>query len=375
MSDRNLYALTLPSGVQVQAEERRPKNQDRQGVLGSDTGNVESIASEPGERPLTVEYPDRYGRQRAAELRELAAGFSQPLPFYAISEQTPADGYYSASSLDRGGPVDPRSGKFQRARVSLTREGSPASHFRRLRTAPVQVDHPFGGDLSAPVGVPAAANKVRWFKPDTQATAIPTVQTTRTAATGGVDILDVEASPYDQPELLYELPFAEEGQTDPRVFDTRGFTSRTDANGALQVQKVFSASHRYEGATVIDNGRLRVTVDETGSPGISAERFSSGSYSAVSLGTSSWAVFDWDIRTIGLATVAGVAEFTDGSSFHTLRWRLRRGADNLLWSTDSPVPTGLDDLLDPIAASHILDPLGDVRAAPTGLRSREEVVA
>lgn len=373
MTDRNLYALTIPSGIQVRAEQRRPKNQARQGVLGSDTGNVESIASEPGERPLTVEYPDKYARQRAAELRETAAGLSQPLPFYGISEQTPADAYYSVSSLDRGGPVDPRSGKFQRARVSLTREGSPTSHFRRIQTASAQVDHPFGSDLSAPVGVPATAKKVRWFQPTTQATAIPIVQTTRTGATGDVDILDAAAAPYDQPEILYELPFTDEGVTDPRVFDSRGFNSRTDANGALQMQKVFSTSHRYEGEVVIDNGLLRLRIDESASPGIEAQRFSSGSFSAVSLGASSWAVFDWDVRAIGLATVAGVAEFSDGSSFHTLRWRLRRGAENVLWSTDSPVPSGLQTLLDPIAADHILDPFGGIQAAPTGLRSREEV--
>jgi hypothetical protein len=42
-----------------------------------------------------VEYPGEFARQRAAELRETAAGFSQPLPFYGISEQTLADGYSS----------------------------------------------------------------------------------------------------------------------------------------------------------------------------------------------------------------------------------------------------------------------------------------
>jgi hypothetical protein len=376
MTDRNLYALTIPSGIQVRAEQRQQKNQARQGVLGSDTGNVESIANEPGERPLTVEYPGKFARKRAAELREMAAGLSQPLPFYGISEQTPEDGYFAVSGLDRGGPVDPRSGKFQRARVSLTREGSPASHFRRIQTAPAQVNHPFGSDTSAPVGVPATAKKVRWFQPTTKSTAIPTVQTTRTTEGGDVDILDANSAPYDQPELLYELPFIEEGLTDVRVFDTDGNNARVNGDGALQMQKVFSTSHEYAGVPDIGNNLIRVRPDETKSGGSSllTVRFSNGSYNFQSLPSSSWSVFDWDIRTIGLATAAGVAEFSDGTNFHTLRWRLHRGAENFLFGTDDPIPSGLQTLLGPISADHTLDPFGGIQATPTGLRSREEVV-
>jgi len=306
----------------------------------------------------------------------MAAGLSQPLPFYGISEQTPEDGYFAVSGLDRGGPVDPRSGKFQRARVSLTREGSPASHFRRIQTAPAQVDHPFGSDTSAPVGVPAAAKKVRWFQPATKSTAIPTVQTTRTTEGGDVDILDANNAPYDQPELLYELPFSEEGLTDVRVFDTDEYNARTNGDGALQMQKVFSTSHEYLGPPDIGNNLIRLRPDETasGSSSLLVVRFSNGSYNFQSLPSSSWSVFDWDIRTIGMATAAGVAEFSDGSSFHTLRWRLHRGAENFLFGTDSPVPSGLQTLLDPIAADHTLDPFGGIQSTPTGLRSREEVV-
>jgi hypothetical protein len=376
MTDRNLYALTIPSGIQVRAEQRQQKNQARQGVLGSDTGNVESIANEPGERPLTVEYPGKFARKRAAELREMAAGLSQPLPFYGISEQTPVDGYFAVSGLDRGGPVDPRSGKFQRARVSLTREGSPASHFRRIQTAPAQVDHPFGSDTSAPVGVPTAAQKVRWFQPTTKSTAIPTVQTTRTTEAGDVDILDAAAAPYNQPELLYELPFNEEGFTDVRILDTDEFSDRTADNGALQMQKVFSTSHQYIGGPEIGNNliRTRPREDSSGALSLVTIRYSNGSYSIVNLPSSSWGVYDWDIRTIGMATAAGVAEFTDGTNFHTLRWRLHRGAEGFLFGTDDPIPSGLQTLLDPIAASHTLDPFGGIQATPTGLRSREEVV-
>jgi hypothetical protein len=378
MTDRRLYALTFPEGIQTRAENTLRKAQQRQGVLGSDTGNVESIASEPGERPLTVEYPDEYARLRATELRELASGLSQPLPYYGTTASTPTDGYYSVSQVNRAGPVDPRSGKFQRVRVTVTKEGTPASHWRQVMTDPVQVDHPFGTTTEAEVGVPAAASKVRWFNAETGATEAPTVQATRTGEDGDVDILDATASSYDAPDLLYELAFAEEGITDPRVWDDQGNSSRTDANGALQWQKVFAASHRYEGKIVIDNDLLRVTIDEPADPGISAERYTSGSWSSVSLGASDWQVFDWDIRSVGTARVGGVAEFQDTTQsptvYHTLRWRIDRGAEDVLWSSDSAVPSGLQTLLDPIAAPRILDAFGSIQATPTGLRSREEVV-
>jgi hypothetical protein len=376
MTDTRLYALTIPEGSQTRLDATVQQQQALQAVLGSDTGSVESIATDPGERPLTVEYPDEYAAIRAAELRELAQGLSQPVPYYGIGTSTPEDGYYTVSRVSEAGPVDPRSDAFQRVRATLTREGTRSSHWRAVTADSSQVDHPFGSVLEAPVGVPAAASKVRWYDSETEAVATPTVQTTRTTADGDVDILDADAAPYDAPEVIYELAYDEEGLVDPRVWDTRGLADRTDGNGALQWQKVFAASHDYTGDVVLENGLLRLTVDEPADPGIQAERYTSGSWSSVSLGASSWEVFDWDVRTIGLARVAGVAEFTDGSSFHTLSWRLDRGAEDVLWSTsdsEGPVPSDLQTLLDPIAAEHIYDPFGSETSAPQGLRSREEV--
>jgi hypothetical protein len=376
MTDTRLYALTIPEGSQTNLDATVQQQQALQAVLGSDTGSVESIATDPGERPLTVEYGDQYAAIRAAELRELAQGFSQAVPYYGIDQATPEDGYYTVSRVDEAGPVDPRSSAFQRVRLQLTREGTPASHWRALTADPSQKDHPFGNDQSAPLGVPAAASKVRWYDDETEQTAPATVQTTRTTAAGDVDILDATAAPYDAPEVIYELEYDEEGLTDPRVWDTRGFADRTDGNGALQWAKVFAASHRFEGDIVLDNDLLRLTIDEPADPGITAERYDGSSWTAEALGSSSWSVFDWDIRSVGTARVSGVAEFTDGSAFHTLRWRLDRGAEDVLWSTtdaEGPIPSGLQDLLAPVAAEYIYDPYGGVTSAPQGLRAREEV--
>lgn len=379
MTDRRLYTLTLPEGIQVRTEARTPKSQERQGVLGSDTGNVEAVATEPGERPLTVEYPDKYARIRAAEVRELAKGYSQPLVFHGKTESTPSDGYYSIGTIDRGGPIDPRSGKFQRARVAITKDGTPASHWRRVSTAPATVSHPFGTVTEAPVGIDADASKARWYNPETQATAEPTVLRTASGESADIDIYDANAAPYDRPELIYELPMGSGGVADPRIYDERGNASTRDANGALHWQKVFATSHQFKGVINIDNEVLIVRIDELGSPSISAERWDTGtsSYAAVTLGTSDWEVFDWDIRAIGTAQVGGVAEFRDTTqsptAYHVLRWQLQRGAANILWTSDTTVPAGLQTLLTPIAADEEIDALGSHTATPSGLRPREEV--
>lgn len=377
MTDRRLYALTIPAGLQTDTSVGARQQQSQQGVLDSDTGALESIAAEPGERPLEVEYPGGLADVRAAELRELAQGLSQPLPYYGIGTQTPADGYYivEAPPGRRSGPVDPRDDRFQRVQTQLTKAGTIASHWRAVTTDPVQVDHPFGNTTEAPVGVPAAATKVRWYD-GADATEEVTVQSTRTAEFGDVDILHARNSTFTAPDLIFELDYSEAGNTDPRVWDDRGQADRVDADGALQWQKVFAADHRFDGDAVLSSGLLRLFVDEPNNS-ITAEEYSSGSWSSLSLSSSDWELFDLDIRTIGLAQAAGIMEFRDPTqsptAFHTLDWHLQRGAEDVLFATTDPVPSGLETLLDPIAADHIYDPYGDVRAAPQGLIKRTEV--
>jgi len=377
MPDKELYALIVPERGLTDTQSRASQQQAIQALLGSDTGNVESIASDPGERPVTVEYVDEYAEVRAQELRELASGLSQPLPYHAVGGRSPDDRYVTVASGDVG-PVDPRSGKAQRATISLRDVGTRASHWREVRTAPTQPDHPFGNSTEAPVGVPAAASKVRWYDRETRETAEPTVQTTRSSRLGDVDILDATAAPFDRPSVIFDVEYALEGETDPRAFDTRGHAEITDENGALRWAKVFTPSHLYRGQAIITNGLLRLTIDEAAGT-ISAERWDAGtsSWTDEALGDSDWEVFDADLRTIGLAQVGGKVEFVDTTQsptqYHTLGMQLARGNEDVLWTTESGVPGGLQTLLEPIAAEHIYDPFGSLQSAPQRLRAREEV--
>jgi len=86
MPDMELYAVLLPEGGITASDPTVTQQQSIQALLGSDTGDVESIATDPGERLVTVEFPDTFAAVRAQELKEIATGFSQPLPYHALGE-------------------------------------------------------------------------------------------------------------------------------------------------------------------------------------------------------------------------------------------------------------------------------------------------
>jgi hypothetical protein len=262
--------------------------------------------------------------------------------------------------------------------VSLTKQGTPASHFRSVKTRPTNITSPFGGNLVQPVAVDATAEKTRWFNRETGQTANASAVNTVVGAAGDIEIYDVRNSPFDNPELLFELPLEREGLVDPRVFDPQGASARFSANDALQFQKVFSPGHRFnDRVQIIDNTRLRVRIDESASPGLEAERFDpgTGSFSSVFIPqTTGFEVVDWDIREINPAQVSGVVEFTDGSVSEILNWQLQRGLENLILSGPSTIPQGLSNLLAPISADLDVDPFGSPDSSPQGIRRRSEVL-
>jgi hypothetical protein len=234
--------------------------------------------------------------------------------------------------------------------------------------------------MDVEVGVPADASKVRWLNEETGAREEPTVQATRSAKDGDVDILHAEdASFYDAstntyPTVIYEIGLTDAGWTDPRVWDDRGNTSVTDANGKTQWAKVFATSHRFDGQALVDNGLVRLTFDEPNNS-LSVEEWGGSSYSSTSLGSADWELYDFDLRNVNLGRVTAVVEFRDTTqsptAYHRLSMRLSRGYQYPIWGNTiegNAVPSGLDTLLDPVATALIND------AQPAmGLAAREEV--
>jgi hypothetical protein len=346
--------------------------------LRDDAGAVTPTGQNPEERPITLEFPGTFAELRASEIRETGQGLSTPLPFYGVPSETPDDGYYSVSSVDEARPLDPRTNQYQRVRVNLTKQGTPSSHFRAVKTRPTSIDTPFGGVGVQPVAVNEDANKTRWFNPETGQTANASSITTFTGSAGDIEVYDVSNSPFTNPELLFELPLEREGLVDPRVFDPQGASARFSANDALQFQKVFSPAHPFSNREqILDNTRLRLRIDESASPGIEAERFdpAAGSFTGVLISQNTgFEVRDWDIREINPVQVSGVAEFTDGSTTVALSWQLQRGLENVIFSGQASVPTALVNLLDPIASDLDVDPLGSPDSSPQGIRRRSEVL-
>jgi hypothetical protein len=378
MTKTRLYAVTIPRGVRVETDAVNQQQQQIQALLRDDAGSVTPTGQNPEERPLTLEFPGTFAELRASEIRETGQGLSTPLPFYGVPSETPEDGYYSVSSVDEARPLDPRTNQYQRVRLSLTKQGTPASHFRSVKTQPTSINTPFGGNPAQPVGVDANAKKTRWFNSETGQTANASAVNTVVGAAGDIEIYDIRNSPFDNPELLFELPLEREGLVDPRVFDPQGASQRFSQTDALQFQKVFAPAHRFgTREQILDNSLLRVQVDESASPGLNAQRFDSGTGGFVSVlipQNTGFEIVDWDIREINPVQVSGVAEFSDGSATEILKWQLQRGRDSLIFSGPSSVPSGLSNLLGAIAADLDKDPFGSPNSSPQGIRRRSEVL-
>jgi len=358
-TDLKAYALALPAATQSQPSSSITQNVETYGTLDGGTGGAESVSSDPDQRTLEGVYGGRYASKMATELTELAQNTRLGgLPIHGRSQQTPFDGYYIVESADVD-PVDPRTDNLWSYSITVRRKGTRAEF--RVATAADSKSraHPWGNDTTEPVAIPADATAVAWLsheKDQQQAAGSP--MSTVTAELGDLDQYDVATAPYDRPYLVHRLDYGDESAVDCRVWDTRGLADKHDDDGTLQWAKVFATTHDVNGALVLDNGRLRLTLDEANT--LAAERYTSGSWSSVSLNASDWQLFDVDLRRPGAAQVRARLVFedtTDGSLF-TLEAALFRGWDDvLLYSPDDlQVPSGLVTHLSPVAATTVVDP-------------------
>jgi len=368
MTKRRIYTLAISSPAQQRGETTVQQQMASLGTIQSDIGSVDEIATEPGDETVEVQFRGDRSEMMVGQLDELATGSSiGPVAYFATSETTPSDGYYSLSR-SRTGRVDPREPNISTFRGSLSHHGSRASHRRALSTAISQESHSFGNVQTALVGVPAVASKVRWLNEETEAVEEPTLVATRSSEHGDVEVYDARSSSHTNPTLIYDCSYADQGKTDPSVWDTRGNASRTDANDVMQWQKCFVSSHDFQGRAVISNGLVRLLIDESNQT-LAAEEWddSSSSWTSVSLGTSDWAFFDLDLRRVGLASVFATVEFVDTTqnptSYYTLNMWVKRGWQWPLWSEPDgagATPGGLVDLLDPIASESNYEPGEDL---------------
>ena len=99
-----------------------------------------------------------------------------------------------------------------------------------------------------------------------------------------------------------------------------------------------------------------------------------GAWSPISLPASDWQLIEADMVDIGAASVEAQCVFKDAVSGdeYALDMRLERGREAAQWfipeSVSDPVPSGLEELLDPIADESVFQ-----TGASLGLVSRREL--
>ncbi|MFA1612059.1 hypothetical protein [Halobellus rubicundus] len=351
-------------------------------LTGQSTSEPISLA--PGEIRFEFLRSGKLAAKLAREAEELfdAQGYEH-VPLFSTASETKTDGYYVLKSADER-PLDPASERVHRIDGVLRHAGTRQSHLRTVEITVDTVDNPLGTTEEAYVGVPATATLTRWYDYSghtlTQATPAQTVATEY----GDVELYDVASAPSTtSAALTYDLPYADQGAADVRVWDDRetDLASKTDAEGIVQWGRVFTSSHEYQGRPIVSNARLRVLFDPdpTAQPGLQAERWDAANsqWSAVALAPNGnpdgWALIDADVVTIGPAAVDAQLLFrADDGTEAPLNARLSRGDDVLLFESppnaSDQTPVTLQDLVSPIASDRL-----QTAGESLGLRAREEV--
>lgn len=368
MPTTRLYSVALPEATTRSVEDTVGTQLAEQGVLGEDA-IVEALSGQAADLTLTGQYAlgTYYSQLLAAELSELADATLSGLPLTGTAGSRA--GYYEVASADVG-PVHAGGRDIQEFTVSLTRIGTRNSQFQAVDTTVTQPapGTPYGTGESGLVGIPAAARLVEAVdtaaQPSQRAQPAPT--STVTTAFGDVDLYDVTAVPFSDPVYIYDVAKDAQPPVDVAVYDTRGRDSKyiEASNGRVRAwQRVFARSHEFDDSVVLSNGRLRLRLTEppTGaSTPLTAERYSSGSWSGVGLPATGWAPVDVDITALGMARVEAQVTFSDGADRYALDLVLDRGrSDVAVWiprTETRSVPSGLFDLLEPVAADSATDP-------------------
>jgi hypothetical protein len=386
-TDRRLYTIFLPNSTLQTANKTGKQRLVSQSGVGSDVGATESVSTEPSDLRLRGLYYHKYAKKMATEAEELGKALTgTAVPLSGTDERLPEDGYYYVENV-KVNPADPQAENLWEYDVSLKNNGTRASERRATFAGPVdarELTHDFGNETTGYLSAPSDGRQFRWVSKDKSVRLTVSPDSVVTTEHGNINLYDIDAAPSEvgnRPFITYDLPYEEEGKTDCRVWDTNGFAERSDASGEIQWQKVFTTAHTFEHEAVMSNSKIRVFLDPF-TDSLNVQRYSSGSWSDQSLGSSDWVLDEMNITEVGLATVEAqltfraTADTTDRSQsdLYTLDAYLSRGYDNMMFdippSLSGPVPTDLTTLLDPVASPSTINPQPEKK-----LLSRKELRA
>ncbi|WP_265109171.1 hypothetical protein [Halosolutus halophilus] len=365
-----LYKIPLEEASHTNQRDVRRSQLAEAGVLG-ESAVVEQVSS--GAADLTLEGQWRTGTWHAelfaTELQELANSTIEATPLFRKNGTIAEAGYYEVESAN----VEPAHANAQDVyawELGLKKKGTTRESYRQLAINRRQVDHDFGSDLTALIGVPAAAQKVQWYNPTDGSRSPASASQTRSAEFADVEMYDLDAGETavgSDPTLIYEIDYGDERWPDCRVYDTLGEAEKyvENADGRVRVwESVFDPAHDPEGNVILDTGRLRVTLDEANGT-LSAERWDATNtvWSSVSLSKPSTTdLYDVDLTEIGMVRVVAQLTFDVDGTLYALDAIAKRGGEDVLWhipdNESGPIPTELQNWLSPIAATTIVDPQG-----------------
>jgi hypothetical protein len=308
------------------------------------------------------------------------------VPFFAVGADVERDGYYTLREVDTAPAAAQAIDTLHSFDGVLEPAGTRQSHLRSVEITRDTAANPLGTTEEAYIGVPAAATDslTRWYDYSANTVTEATPTSTVTTEFGDVDLYSAAAAPSPtDAALVYDLPYAEQGKTDCKVWDDRGtgLDAKTDAEGIVQWQRCFTTSHEFQGRPVLSNARLRVRLDTdpTTQPGLQAERWDgqNDQWADVTLAPNDnpdgWALVDADLVTIGPAALEAQLLFrADDGTQRPLNARLSRGDDVLLFTTPpnapNSTPISLQDVVSPIASERL-----QTAGESLGLRDREGV--
>lgn len=359
MTDRILHTQFIPGDSQTGLSETLRRRTATAGAVSEGASPARVISAEPGETTVDATYRGARAKMMAKEVAGLLdASDYDMIPYYGANESTDEDGYYiPASASDE--PAEIRDeGSFYSVTGTLRKRGTRRSHWRSVTTAKATVDNDFGNDDVAEIGIHDDARLVEWLNARTGETESASAVRTVDGEHATVAIYDVDDSDFDDPTLIFDLPYEREGFADVRVWDDKG-ESRTDDDGNVLWRKIYDASHDPDGAFVLENDILRLVLnDDDSEQTLDAYRWDEDAdeYAEVSLGDSDWTTEYVDVRRIGSSRLRARVRFIDGSGdeSYTLVLTLTRGDESALWRRRekdgvSPTPSGLEDLLEPVA--------------------------
>ncbi|RQG93765.1 hypothetical protein [Natrarchaeobius oligotrophus] len=392
-----LYKLPLREASQTDESDTLGSQLAEASVLEG-SGVVEQLSSEVPDLQLEGQFqgiPQWQAQLHAEELEELADSSLESLPLFRRNGRYAESAYYEIESAT----IEPAQGNSRGVYVwslGLKKKGTRHDFFRALKPSypPLDLEHEFGNEYGqALMGIPGSARKTQWFDIETgdrdSAEPVETVE----SEFGEIALFDLEegadAVDGEDPVLLYDVDYADDaGPYDCKVYDTLGVADKYLENeeGRVRVwESVFATGHDPEGEIVLDNGLIRLRLDEDDGtleaerwdPDAAAPQPGSGLWGDGLWGDELWGgtqgawtdvslsqpgdvdLYDVDVTRIGMVRDEVQLTFDVDGDLFALNAILAAGHDEILFDLpdgqQGPIPEDLEEWLEPIASESVVD--------------------